>query len=445
MSILQVNVRPAAGFRQSVNSQRGGEPGHAYLTQRTKYPKGQSTNTHHQDQNDPLPPASAVTPTHPGEQSGPSVPFRADLRADLRADQGYPSLLGSSQPDKPHLANPHTTERYDGLQFSSTKVNYPLPRVSQPNGVVRVPDGRVNNLASTPVWQNIVWRLMPGTTVGRALNAARERLDEAGCSTASLDAQVILAYVLGVNRSWLFAHHEYKLNSTQADTFTDLTARRMRHEPVAYLVGHKEFYGLDFFVDHRVLIPRPETELLVDAVLDFVSVTEPEHVTIADVGTGSGAIALSVANHCVQARIYAIDLSPDALEVAERNIARLDIRRQVTLGHGDLLTSLPERVNIIVANLPYISSDIYCELDVDVRDFEPQLALEAGPEGLDAIEHLLQQVDNYLLPNGAVFLEIGHDQGEAVSRLAQRFFPDAQRVSIRQDYHGRDRLVTIVP
>ncbi len=295
------------------------------------------------------------------------------------------------------------------------------------------------------VWQKVVWRLMPATTIGRALISARERIDEAGCDTASLDAQVILAHVLEVDRSWLFAHYEYKLNAEQATAFTELIARRMNHEPVAYLVGRKEFYGLEFCVDPRVLIPRPETELLVDAVLDYFSEDEKTPIAIADVGTGSGVIALAIAHHAPQAQIFAIDLSHDALAVAAHNVERLDTRSQVTLLQGDLLSPLPGPVNAIVANLPYISSNVYPDLDADVRDFEPQLALEAGPEGLDAITKLLQQVGRYLRPEGVIFLEIGHDQGRAVKELAHRLLPNARHVSVRQDYHGHDRLVTIVP
>ena len=295
------------------------------------------------------------------------------------------------------------------------------------------------------VWQKVVWRLMPATTIGRALISARERLDEAGCDTASLDAQVILAHVLEVERSWLFAHYEYKLNAEQATAFTELIARRMNHEPVAYLVGRKEFYGLEFCVDPRVLIPRPETELLVDAVLDYFSEDENNEIAIADVGTGSGAIALAIAHHAPHARLFAIDLSHEALAVAAHNVELLDTRGQVTLLQGDLLSPLPGPVNAIVANLPYISSNVYPELVVDVRDFEPQLALEAGPDGLDAITKLLQQVGRYLRPEGVIFLEIGYDQGRAVKELAHRLLPNARHISVRQDYHGHDRLVTIVP
>lgn len=293
-------------------------------------------------------------------------------------------------------------------------------------------------------WQKIVWRLMPSTTVGRALISARERLDEAGSPTASLDAQVILAHVLGTERSWLFAHHEYTLSAEQADAYTDLIARRIHHEPVAYLIGRKEFYGLDFQVDQRVLIPRPETELLVDAVLDFVTEHTDRCHLVADVGTGSGAIALAIAANAPSLTVYAIDVSQEALAVAQLNVTKLDERQQVQLLHGDLLAPLPEPVDVIAANLPYISTIIYPELDADVRDFEPKLALESGPEGLDAITRLLRQAKHHLRPGGALFLEISYDQRAAVMRLARDLLPNAKIIALRQDYHGHDRLVTII-
>ncbi len=285
---------------------------------------------------------------------------------------------------------------------------------------------------------------MPLTTVGRALISARQRIDEAGSPTASLDAQVILAHVLGVDRSWLFAHHEYMLSAEEATAYTELIARRICHEPVAYLIGRKEFYGLEFQVDPRVLIPRPETELLVDAVLNFISDRETSCSLVADVGTGSGAISLALAANAPQINVYAVDLSHDALAVAQANVTALDGRGQVKLLHGDLLTPLPEPVDVIVANLPYISSKVYPELDADVRDYEPKVALESGMEGLDAIKQLLHQATHYLRPEGAIFLEIGYDQGEAVMALANACLPNAYHISLRQDYHGHDRLVTII-
>jgi len=283
---------------------------------------------------------------------------------------------------------------------------------------------------------------MPATTVGRAVNAATQRLEEAGVSTARLDAQVILAHVLGVGRSWLFAHFEYALDETQSNQFTELIARRVKHEPVAYLVGRKEFYGIELQVDRRVLIPRPETEMLVDAVLVTAANQSPSLVTVADVGTGSGAIALSVAANAENARIYALDVSKDALAVAAANTAQLDERGQVTLLQGDLLDALPESVDVIVANLPYVTSADYRTLDPDVRKYEPQLALEAGEQGLDVIGRLLRQVPSRLYPGGSVILEIGYNQGPAVLALLANILPQALHADVHKDYQGRDRMVT---
>ncbi|NJN82378.1 MAG: peptide chain release factor N(5)-glutamine methyltransferase [Caldilineaceae bacterium] len=285
--------------------------------------------------------------------------------------------------------------------------------------------------------------MTPSTTVSRAHVSAAKRLTGAGIGTPQLDAQVILAHVLGVDRSWLFAHHEYKLSATQSHEYTELIVRRTAHEPVAYLVGHKEFYGIDFLVDQRVLIPRPETELLVDAVLDHIEMRSDHRVRIADVGTGSGAIAISVAVNCPEARLYAIDLSQDALAVARANVTRQDVDSQITLRHGDLLDPLAETVDIIVANLPYIDSQSYSSLEPDVRQYEPRLALEAGVQGLDAIRRLLIQARRCLNAGGVIFLEIGSNQGEAVTALVGELIPDNSYFSVRQDYHGHDRIVTI--
>ena len=293
-------------------------------------------------------------------------------------------------------------------------------------------------------WQKrVVWKLMPGTPVGRALVAATQRLEEAGSDTASLDAQVILAHILDKERGWLFAHYDQALTEEEAEDFAELVARRAAAEPVAYLVGHREFYGLELAVDPRVLIPRPETELMVDAVLDHIESRANQRVRMVDVGTGSGAVAAAVAANCPSVQIYAIDLSPAALEVAQENVKQHDTRGQITLLQGDLLEPLPEAVDIIAANLPYITSDEYLNLMADVRDYEPRLALEAGPEGLDLIERLLDQAPGHLYPGGVIFLEIGANQGASVLELVERLLPQAKHIGLRQDYHGYDRLVVI--
>lgn len=304
----------------------------------------------------------------------------------------------------------------------------------------------------TPQHQ-IVWKLMSGTTVGQALASATKRLQSLETLTPQLDAQVILARLLGHDRSWLFAHHDHVLSDEELDRFVELIARRTNYEPVAYLIGCKEFYGLEFMVDQRVLIPRPETELLVDAVLDHIDMRindlpPGKRLRAADIGTGSGAIAIAVAANAPNVDVYATDVSPDALEIARMNIKGLDKRCQVSLLEGDLLTPLAnkvdlQRVNIIVANLPYITLGDYADLQRDVRDYEPRLALAAGPEGLDTICRLLEQAPDYLEPDGAILLEIGADQGAAVVALAEELIPQASSIILRQDHNGRDRLVMI--
>ena len=298
---------------------------------------------------------------------------------------------------------------------------------------------------ATPILDShqITWTLTPSTPVGRALVSAVQRLHEAGCENPRLDAQVLLAHVLGQERSWLFAHHDYLLSEEEAEQYTELVARRMCREPVAYLIGRKEFYGLEFLVDRRVLIPRPETELLVDLALAHVRSQRNRRVVVADVGTGSGAIAITIAVHAPEARVYGLDVSPEALAVARRNGLRLSAENQVTFLQSDLLDALPEPADLIVANLPYVTAEEYQGLAPDIREYEPRLALEAGSEGLDVIERLLHQVVAHLKPNGIVLLEIGSGQGEAVAKLAKSMRPRPSYVGLRRDYSGQVRLVTL--
>ncbi|MFN3335805.1 MAG: N5-glutamine methyltransferase family protein, partial [Caldilinea sp.] len=210
-----------------------------------------------------------------------------------------------------------------------------------------------------PIWQQVVWKLSHDTEVGPAINAATQRLEEAHITTARLDAQVLLAHVLGVDRSWLFAHYEHVLTHAQAEQFMDLVVRRVAHEPVAYLVNHKEFYGIDLYVDPHVLIPRPETEMLVDQVLAETAIRPEQRLIMADVGTGSGAIALAVAANAPNIHVYALDISAHALAVAQRNVTRYTMDERITLVRSDLLAKLPTRADIVVANLPYVTNDDY--------------------------------------------------------------------------------------
>ncbi len=343
-----------------------------------------------------------------------------------------------SPADRDRLAPYLTTGNSDGNFEGGSRQN----EGGRPNGRVEVGGGEPSSQNSSQE-DPFHWSLTQGTTVGRALISAAQRLSVTSSETARLDSQVLLAHVLSQSRSWLFAHHEHELSEVDCRRYADLITRRRRREPVAYLLGRKEFYGLDFAVDPRVLIPRPETELLVDLVLAQISDRSGRPVVVADVGTGSGAIAITVAVHAPEAKVYGTDISQDALEVAEENRKRLTPEAGPLFLEGDLLSPLPEPADVIVANLPYIADEEYSGLQSDVRDYEPGVALKAGVEGLDLIERLLEQLPTKVQPRGAVLLEISPRQGEVVQRMAQDLRPKPSYVGLRRDYSGLVRMVTL--
>lgn len=271
-----------------------------------------------------------------------------------------------------------------------------------------------------------------------ALRWGAQTLTQSALDRPRLDAEVLLAHALGRTRAQLHAHPRGQLSSADLASYRQFIERRARHEPVAYIVGHKEFYGLDFFVDERVLIPRPETELLVEKAIEI----SQRQSVVADVGTGSGAIAVSLAVHLPQALIYATDASSDVLEVAARNCRRHGVEDRVHLLWGPLLEPLPEPVDLIVANLPYVSQAEWAQLPPEISRYEPREALDGGLDGLDHIRSLLAGAEEHLKPRGIILLEIGATQGEAVVALARRRFPSA-RVEIAQDYAGLDRVVRV--
>lgn len=281
--------------------------------------------------------------------------------------------------------------------------------------------------------------------IGAAINELRS-----SSPTARLDAELLLAHVLGWSRARLLAERQYVPDEEQRAAFTALVARRAALEPVAYLVGHKEFYGLDFLVDRRVLVPRPETELLVERALVLAddmsrrrnAEAQPghhSHLRVADIGTGSGCIAVTLAVHLPASRILAVDVSPDALAVAATNVTRHNVDERVTLLQGDLLAPLVERVDMLVSNPPYT---ILAEIDPGVLRHEPHLALDGGLAGLEVYERLLSQAPQKLSSDGILLLEIGAWQGAALTALAQQTFPGT-RVTLHQDLAGRDRVLEV--
>jgi release factor glutamine methyltransferase len=289
---------------------------------------------------------------------------------------------------------------------------------------------------------------MTATTIQGALEQATRQLTQAGLSGARLDAQILLAHLLGVERSVLYAYPEREISPTLATQFFQLIERRSKGEPVAYLLGHKEFYGLDFVVDPRVLIPRPETELLVEAALAQIhqKITADAFPIVADIGTGSGAIPVTLAvEEPHLSYLYACDISADALAVAQLNCQRHHVTDRVRLLQGDLVAPLPEPVDILTANLPYVGTEEIHAMTRDVYAYEPQLALFSGLEGLDLLERFCRELhqSDLLKPAAVMLLEIGYRQQEPLTRLILELWPQSAVTSIK-DYAGWDRVLQVV-
>ncbi len=247
---------------------------------------------------------------------------------------------------------------------------------------------------------------------------------------------------MGIGRVNLYVNTKQEISNEQAIAFSNLIKRRLNHEPTAYITGHKEFFGIDFQISHGTLIPRPETELLVEKAIELANTTFPQFCLIADIGTGCGAIAIALALHLPEVKIYASDISAVALEAARSNCLYHKVGDRITLLQGDLLDPLPERVHLIVANLPYVKESDMAMLPPEILMFEPQIALAGGADGLKEIERLLSQARRKLLPKGAIVLEIGYDQGQTVSKLAEQYIPGS-RVNVITDLAGLDRAVII--
>ena len=277
--------------------------------------------------------------------------------------------------------------------------------------------------------------------------------------TPVLDAQVLLAHILGKNRAWVLAHPEARPTPEQESALEIAIRQLQAGTPLPYVLGTWEFFGLDFDVTPDVLIPRPETELLIETVLAWLRI-HPEHVYhFLDVGTGSGCIPVTLAVHVPRARIVATDISPAALAIAFGNAVKHGVEERIDFVQADLLTQtvdggrwtvnddltvygLLSTVNVLTANLPYIPTETLQELDVYTH--EPTLALDGGPDGLDAIRQLLSQIAGKMDQGSLVLLEIETRQGAAVHELARAAFPTAD-IRVKKDLAGHDRLVMIEP
>ena len=280
-------------------------------------------------------------------------------------------------------------------------------------------------------------------TIREALRQASETLAAHSIADAHLEAEILLMHVLGIDRARLYASLGQELPHSHVEVLTQLVNRRLSKEPVAYITGHREFFGYDFHVAPGVLIPRPESELLVEETLDFVRGRFPlGDAIIADIGTGSGAIAVSLALRLPNARVFAIDISRRALEIARTNCVKHTVEGRVNLLEGDLLSPLAEPVDVIVANLPYVTDAELGGLGDEIEMHEPSEALAGGVDGLDEVRRLLRGAGDRLRPHGVILLEIGPAQADTAASLAGSAFPQAT-VELRRDLGGQERALKI--
>jgi len=293
----------------------------------------------------------------------------------------------------------------------------------------------------------------PSARTGDLLRDGAERLRAAGSETARLDAELMLAHAVGVGRTAIVAHAEAPVGADAARAYQAAIERRSAGEPVAYIRGIKEFHGLAFFVDSRVLIPRPETERIVDLGVAEVTrrlgarglVVEP--LRVVDVGTGSGAVAVALAaalrrrNALETVEITATDISADALDVAKANAVAHAVGDRIAFALADLLPPTVAEFEIVLANLPYVRADAMALLPPPTT-FEPPVALDGGPDGLAVIGRLVDRLPSVLALGGIAMLEIGADQGEAIVALVEERLPGWTCV-VEADLSGLPRVARI--
>ena len=278
-------------------------------------------------------------------------------------------------------------------------------------------------------------------TVKDAMLRSAAWLQERGCESARLDAEVLLGHVLGMRRLDLYLDYARPLDEAERDAYREALRRRGGGEPVAYITGTREFFALPFRVSPAVLVPRPETELLVERALALISEMPGETVRIADIGTGSCAIAVAIAHEEPRARVLATDVSPEALEVARDNAEANGVSDGIRFEQADLLSNGGELFDLIVSNPPYVSERDRPTLSRDVRDYEPEGALFSGEDGLDCIRRIVAMAPARLRPGGWLAMEIGYDQADAVRELL-RADGRYDETEIERDYQGIERIVS---
>jgi release factor glutamine methyltransferase len=278
-------------------------------------------------------------------------------------------------------------------------------------------------------------------SIADAILQASQILRKAGVPESWREAGSLLAHVIDQDRTFLLSHAEVQLDPEQFMSFRDSVERRALGEPLQYITGLQDFYGREFRVTPDVLIPRPETELLVAAGLEFIGESD---AIICDIGTGSGCIAVTLLCERPNARGVAVDVSAPALLIARQNAIDKGVDDRLTFTLSDCFETLPQETDhfdLIVSNPPYVDADVISGLQREVKDHEPMVALSPGPDGLSIVRRLIQEAPGFLRKDGYLILEIGFDQGEAVERLVDN--NDWQLIDIRPDLQGIPRIVIL--
>ncbi|MFZ0034979.1 MAG: peptide chain release factor N(5)-glutamine methyltransferase [Sedimentisphaerales bacterium] len=295
---------------------------------------------------------------------------------------------------------------------------------------------------------------MADWTIQKLLNWVTEYLTNKGIDSPRLSAELLLSYVLELKRIELYTQFEKIIAEQQLDQLHDLVERAGQHEPVAYLVGKTEFYSLEVDITPDCMIPRPETELLVERAIEFLRTSSGKPVAarshrgeqfVCDLCTGSGCVAVAIARNYPNAHIIATDISDAALSVAAKNIEKHHLEERIRLLCGDLFDPLiPQlevnKFDLIVCNPPYVSAAEFEKLDKNVKEYEPKLALFAGDDGLDIYRRIIEKVEQFLKPNAALMLEVGYDQGQAVRQLLEQIGRFSE-ITIEKDFRGNGRVV----
>lgn len=277
-------------------------------------------------------------------------------------------------------------------------------------------------------------------TITRLLDWTTDYFKKQNIEWPHLEAEILLSHSLSLKRIELYTQHERVLSKDELADFKILIKRRSQNEPIAYIAGYQPFMGLDILVDKNTLIPRPETEQMVELVIDIIKRTtnHDSRSTIADIGTGSGCIAVSLAKYLPQVKLIGVDTSTQAIEVAEKNAKKFQLSDRCQFKTGNLLEPITEKVDLIVSNPPYIPTAVIETLEANVKDYEPRQALDGGQDGLDYIRQLIKESPKHLKEDGQLIIEFGIDQAEEIEKLAEQLF---REIKIVRDASKKKRFL----